>query len=90
MGNAGGICPRLAGRGKRGLTAGSLLFKLSSRGATRDLRKRVCQHKNKALPGFTAQYGLNCLVYFEEFREVTFAIEREKQIRPAREKRSRR
>ena len=50
-------------------------------GVTSDLRKRVWQHKNKALPGFTAQYGLSRLVYFEEFRDVTFAIEREKQIK---------
>ena len=50
-------------------------------GVTSDLRKRVWQHKNKALPGFSAQYGLNRLVYFEEFRDVAFAIEREKQIK---------
>ena len=50
-------------------------------GVTSDLRKRVWQHKNKVLPGFTAQYGLNRLVYFAEFRDVTFAIEREKQIK---------
>ncbi len=56
-------------------------------GVTSDLRKRVWQHKNKALPGFTSQYGLNCLVYFEEFRDVTFAIEREKQIKAGSRKR---
>lgn len=50
-------------------------------GVTSDLRKRVWQHRNKTLPGFTAQYGLGRLVYFEEFRDVTFAIEREKQIK---------
>ncbi len=50
-------------------------------GVTSDLRKRIWQHKNKALPGFTAQYGLNRLVYFEEFRDVTYATEREKQIK---------
>ena len=50
-------------------------------GMTSDLRKRVWSHKSKALPGFTAQYGLNRLVYFEEFRDITFAIAREKQIK---------
>jgi putative endonuclease len=50
-------------------------------GVTSDLRKRVWQHMNKALPGFTAQYGLRRLVYFEEFRAIAFAIEREKQIK---------
>ena len=50
-------------------------------GVTSDLRKRVWQHKNKALPGFTAQYGLNLLVYFEEWRDISKAIGREKQIK---------
>lgn len=50
-------------------------------GVTSDLRMRIWQHKNKSLPGFTAQYELNRLVHFEEFRDVTFAIEREKQIK---------
>jgi len=50
-------------------------------GVTSDLRTRVWQHKNKALPGFTAQYGLNLLVYFEEYRDITRAIDREKQIK---------
>jgi putative endonuclease len=50
-------------------------------GVTSGLRKRVWQHKSKALAGFTSQYGLNRLVYFEEFRDITFAIKREKQIK---------
>jgi putative endonuclease len=50
-------------------------------GVTSDLRRRVWQHKNKALPGFSAQYGLNRLVYFEEYRDISRAIDREKQIK---------
>jgi putative endonuclease len=50
-------------------------------GVTNDLKRRVWQHKNKALPGFTAQYGLGQLVYFETFRDIAGAIDREKQIK---------
>lgn len=50
-------------------------------GVTNDLKRRVWQHKMKALPGFTAQYGLMLLVYFETYRDVTDAIAREKQIK---------
>lgn len=50
-------------------------------GVTSDLHRRVWQHKNKALPGFTAQYGLDRLVYFEAFRDVSRAIGREKQLK---------
>ncbi|MBL9219685.1 MAG: GIY-YIG nuclease family protein [Opitutaceae bacterium] len=50
-------------------------------GVTNDLKRRVWQHKNKALPGFTAQYGLGVLVCFETFRDIRSAIAREKQIK---------
>ncbi len=50
-------------------------------GVTNDLRKRVWQHKNKVLPGFSAQYGLNQLVYFERWQDISRAINREKQIK---------
>jgi len=50
-------------------------------GVTSDLRRRVWQHRNKALPGFSAQYGLSHLVYFEEWRDISKATDREKQIK---------
>ena len=50
-------------------------------GVTNSLERRVWQHKTKALEGFTKQYGLNRLVYFEEFRDVTNAITREKELK---------
>jgi putative endonuclease len=50
-------------------------------GVTNDLKRRVWQHKSKAFTGFTAQYGLGTLVYFETFRDITAAINREKQIK---------
>jgi putative endonuclease len=48
---------------------------------TSDLKHRIWEHRTKALPGFTAQYGLSHLVYFEGFRKITAAIDREKQIK---------
>jgi len=50
-------------------------------GVTSDLKQRVWQHKNKALPGFTSKYGLDCLVYFEGFHSISYAIAREKQLK---------
>lgn len=50
-------------------------------GVTKDLKRRVWQHKNKTFSGFTAQYGLGVLIYYETFRAITAAIERAKQIK---------
>ena len=51
-------------------------------GVTRDLVRRVYEHKNHADPkSFTAKYKVDKLVYFEETTDVKAAIEREKQIK---------
>jgi putative endonuclease len=50
-------------------------------GATSNLEKRVLQHKRKLLPGFTREYNVNRLVYYETFGDVRAAIEREKRIK---------
>ena len=50
-------------------------------GVTGDLKRRIWEHRTNTLSGFTAQYGLSRLVYFEEFRDITAAIDREKQIK---------
>ena len=50
-------------------------------GVTNDLIRRVYQHKNKALAGFTAKYGVNRLVWFETHDDVTAAISREKEFK---------
>jgi putative endonuclease len=50
-------------------------------GMTNDLPKRVWQHKNKAVPGFTKKYNCDRLVYFEEFGEVDQLIARENQVK---------
>ena len=50
-------------------------------GMTNDLQRRVYQHKQKLIPGFTYRYNVNRLVYFEVFNEPQQAIAREKQIK---------
>ena len=50
-------------------------------GVTSDLIKRVWQHKEKIIDGFTTQYSINLLVYFEMHDEMYAAITREKQIK---------
>ena len=50
-------------------------------GVTNNLLRRVWQHKNKQVPGFTACYRVTELVYFEAFGQVRDAIAREKQIK---------
>ena len=49
-------------------------------GVTGDLIKRVYQHKNNLIPGFTNKYGVHKLVYYEQHGDVINAITREKQI----------
>lgn len=48
---------------------------------TNDLKKRVYQHKNKLIPGFTSRYNITKLIYYEIFNDVRAAIAREKQIK---------
>jgi putative endonuclease len=50
-------------------------------GMTNNLLRRVRQHKEKLIGGFTTKYNITRLVYFESFRYVQNAIEREKQIK---------
>jgi putative endonuclease len=50
-------------------------------GMTNDLSRRIWEHKNKVVEGFTKQYNIDRLVYFEETSDVRSAIEREKQLK---------
>ncbi len=50
-------------------------------GVTRDPTRRVSEHKLKLVPGFTSDYNINRLVYYEDFRDIRAAIGREKQIK---------
>ena len=50
-------------------------------GITNNLDRRIYEHKNKLLKGFTSKYNINKLVYYEVYDNVTDAISREKQIK---------
>lgn len=50
-------------------------------GVTSDLIKRIYEHKNKLVDGFTKKYEVDKLGYYEIFDNITKAIEREKQIK---------
>lgn len=50
-------------------------------GVTSDLARRVYEHKTKQLPGFTARYGVDLLVWYEVFDAPGLAIQREKNIK---------
>lgn len=50
-------------------------------GSTTDLIKRVWEHKNKAIPGFTERYSVSQLVYYEIHQTITEAARREKRFK---------
>ena len=50
-------------------------------GVTSDLAKRVWEHKNDVLEGFTKKYGVHRLVYHEAHVDMSSAITREKQLK---------
>lgn len=50
-------------------------------GSTTDLVKRVWQHKNKDIEGFTSKYSISNLVYFEQFDDIYEMARRERRIK---------
>jgi putative endonuclease len=50
-------------------------------GVTKDLVRRVYQHKTKVTPGFTSRYNVGRLTWFECYDDITTAITREKEIK---------
>ena len=50
-------------------------------GVTGNLEKRIWEHKNKVLEGFSAKYNLSKLVYFETTNSIESALNREKQLK---------
>ena len=50
-------------------------------GVTDDLARRVYEHKNKVIGGFTQKYNITRLVYYEITSDVQAAIQRGKQIK---------
>jgi putative endonuclease len=66
----------------------SYVYMLASRrygtlyvGVTSDLIRRVAQHREKSIPGFTRQYNVTQLVWYEVHAEIAEAIDREKRIK---------
>ena len=50
-------------------------------GVTSDLVKRIWEHKNDFVEGFTKRYGVHALVWYEEHQSIGDAIQREKNIK---------
>ena len=55
-------------------------------GVTNNLERRIYEHKNKAIEGFTKKYAVDRLVYFEETNSILAALNREKQLKKWRRK----
>jgi putative endonuclease len=50
-------------------------------GVTNDLARRVSEHREGVVPGFTKKYGIKMLVDFEEFGDIGLAIDRETRLK---------
>ena len=50
-------------------------------GATSNLIKRIYEHKDQLVKGFTKKYNVNKLIYYEECNDINDALQREKQIK---------
>jgi len=50
-------------------------------GVTNDLVRRILEHKNKLVEGFTKKYNITKLLYYEEGNDIKSAVTREKQIK---------
>lgn len=50
-------------------------------GMTNDIKRRISEHKNEMIDGFSKRYHTHKLVYFEEYSSPTEAISREKQLK---------
>ncbi|MDD3678555.1 MAG: GIY-YIG nuclease family protein [Dehalococcoidales bacterium] len=50
-------------------------------GVTNNLYRRVYEHKEKLIPGFTKRYNIDYLVYVESTSDIVAALTREKQIK---------
>jgi len=50
-------------------------------GVTNDLQRRIYEHKNNLIKGFTQKYDIHNLVYYEETNDINLAIERENNLK---------
>ena len=92
---AGARPPRLSSRARPGIhfrrtiiNMSYWVYLLASRkggtlytGVTNNLVRRVFEHKNDVVEGFTQKYGVHTLVWFESTESIEAAIQREKQLK---------
>ncbi|HCD38919.1 MAG TPA: GIY-YIG nuclease [Candidatus Omnitrophica bacterium] len=50
-------------------------------GVTNNLEKRIYEHKNDLIKGFTSRYGVHTPVYYEETNDINTALQREKRLK---------
>ncbi len=50
-------------------------------GVTNNLKRRLYEHKNELVEGFSNKYKLKYLLYYEQFNNINDAIKREKQLK---------
>jgi putative endonuclease len=50
-------------------------------GVTNDLARRIWEHREGLVPGFTRKYAVKMLVYYEQFDDIGFAIRRETRLK---------
>jgi len=50
-------------------------------GMTNNIERRVFEHKNKLVKGFTSKYNVTLLVYYKSYSEVLDALKKEKQMK---------
>lgn len=50
-------------------------------GVTNSLERRMYEHKNHLIKGFTEKYNIDILVYFEQTNDIEVALQREKQLK---------
>jgi putative endonuclease len=82
-----GLVPAIHGC-QAGNMSGGFVYILTNRpngtlyvGVTSDLVRRVWEHRESVVDGFTRRYGIKHLVYFERYDDITLAIQREKNIK---------
>jgi putative endonuclease len=82
-----GLVPAIHVLQHRGMTGG-YVYLMTNRpngiiyvGVTKDIVRRVFEHRSELVEGFTKRYGLKRLVYFEQFETIRDAIQREHNIK---------
>ena len=83
-----GLVPAIHVLQSCGIMAGGFVYILTNHpngilyvGVTSDLVRRVYEHRSGGVEGFTKQYSLKRLVYFEQFDDIRDAIQREHNIK---------